>query len=97
MTTQHTPGPWIAEPADMFGDHNIVLRDSDDCRAVAAVVSNMRPEAEVAGNARLIAASPDLLALAYQYLSDLRYPPIGDSVQRRLERAAQVIAKATAK
>lgn len=55
-----TPGPWLAEPADMFGDHNIVLLDSsEDCRAVAAVVSNMRDPGEVAANARLIAAAPD--------------------------------------
>jgi len=58
-----TPGPWEAQPADMFGDHNIVLsRMADDRRAVAAVVSNMRPEPEVAANARLIAAAPTLAA-----------------------------------
>lgn len=53
-----TPGPWVAEPADMFGDHNIVLADqSEDRRAVAAVVSNMRDPAEVAANASVIAAA----------------------------------------
>lgn len=49
----------------MFGDHNIVLSDEvHDSRAIAAVVSNMRPEGEVAANARLIAASPELLLVA---------------------------------
>jgi len=58
-----TPGPWRAEPADMFGDHNIVLaKGDDDSRAIAAVVSNMRDPQEVAANARLIAAAPDMLA-----------------------------------
>lgn len=59
----HTPGPWLAEPADMFGDHNIVLANNlYDARAVAAVVSNLRAEPEVAANAHLIAAAPELLA-----------------------------------
>jgi hypothetical protein len=58
----HTPGPWTAEPADMFGDHNIILADSrEDARAIAAVVSNIRDPDEVAANARLIAAAPELL------------------------------------
>lgn len=43
--------------------------------------------------ARLIAAAPDLLELAYQYQSDLRHPPTADSVERRLERIAAVLAK----
>lgn len=61
MGQEHTPGPWAAEPADMFGDHNIVRGDSDEALAVAAVVSNMRPADQVEANARLIAAAPDLL------------------------------------
>lgn len=62
MSAGHTPGPWCAEPADMFGDHNIVLGDNaDDARAIAAVVSNLRAPSEVEANARLIAAAPDLL------------------------------------
>ena len=62
MKDETTAGPWVAEPADMFGDHNIVLDDrSEDCRAIAAVVSNMRDPVEVAANAHLIAAAPDLL------------------------------------
>lgn len=34
-----------------------------------------------------------LLELAYQYQSDLRHPPTADSVTRRLERIAAVLAK----
>lgn len=61
-TPPHTAGPWAASPADMFGDHNIILADqTEDCRAIAAVVSNMRDHAEVSANARLIAAAPELL------------------------------------
>lgn len=43
----------------------------------------------------LITAAPDLLALAHQYVSDLKYPMDEDSRQRRIERAEAVIAKAT--
>jgi len=43
--------------------------------------------------ADLMAASKDLLELAYQYQSDLRHPPTADSVERRLERIAAVLAK----
>ena len=66
----HTQGPWLAEPADMFGDHNIVLADSaGDSRAVAAVVSNMRDPLEVAANALLAASAPTMLK-AFQILRD---------------------------
>lgn len=99
MSAQHTPGPWEAcEPGD-YGDFDgesrvVCSADPDDMRRIAVVHwSKHHPETDA--NARLIAASPELLDLAYQYLSDLRYPPTGDSLQRRLERAAQVIAKAT--
>jgi len=57
----HTAGPWVAEPADMFGDHNIIRGDGLELLAIAAVVSNMRPSKEVHANARLVAAAPTLL------------------------------------
>jgi hypothetical protein len=52
-------GPWTMEGPDMFGDFNIL--PPNDCGAVAAVVSNMRAPEIVEGNARLIAAAPELL------------------------------------
>lgn len=70
-----TPGPWAADKADMFGDHNVVRGNSDDLSAIAAVVSNMRPANEVFANARLIAASPTLLEAliqAAEEIEDLR-------------------------
>jgi hypothetical protein len=59
---RHMDGPWTMEGPDMFGDFNIL--PPNDCGAVAAVVSNMRPPEVVLGNARLIAAAPDLLRVA---------------------------------
>ena len=35
----------------------------------------------------------DLLALALQYRDDLKYPPSGDSLERRVERINDVLAK----
>lgn len=43
--------------------------------------------------ADLMTSSKDLLELAYQYQSDLRHPLTADSVERRLERIAAVLAK----
>lgn len=96
MEHKFTPGPWEADTADMFGDHNIVLADNtDDARAIAAVVSNLRPEGEVAANARLIATAPELLIALCQYRDDLRYPPAPDSIERRLAMIEKLITRAT--
>lgn len=89
-----TPGPWVAEDADVFGDHNIILRDGEDRRAVAAVVSNMRDPSEVAANARLIAAAPALLS-QLQYAVKLlgAFPALSGTAQVQSMRSA--IAQAT--
>ena len=42
---------------------------------------------------RLHAINEDLLALAYQYANDMRYPPTEDSRQRRLAAVEAVLAK----
>lgn len=53
-----TPGPYRCEGPDPFGDWNIL--HPSDALAVAAVVSNMREPEEVAANARLFSAAPEL-------------------------------------
>lgn len=76
MTNQHTPGPWesvqndpvmvrpgIEAPALNF---SVVLFGADDDDGG---VRGRTPEEEQA-NARLIAAAPDLLALAKQYAKE---------------------------
>lgn len=67
-----TPGPWRSEGPDEFGDHNIIPPDAR--LAVAAVVSNLRPAEEVAANACLVAAAPELceaLKAALSHLHDI--------------------------
>jgi hypothetical protein len=58
-----TAGPWSAEGPDQFGDYNIHCQH--ERAVVAAVVNNLRRAAEVAANARLIAASPTM----YDYIA----------------------------
>lgn len=38
----------------------------------------------------------EVLATLYQYVDDLRYPPVGDSIERRIKAAEAVIAKVSA-
>jgi hypothetical protein len=47
------------------------------------------------GDARMLAAAPELLSLAIQYRDDLRFPPEPGSVERRLKAIADVLAKVT--
>ena len=53
-----TKGPWHVEGPDAFGDWNI--HHPADRLAIGAVVSNLRPPAEVAANAYIFGASHDL-------------------------------------
>ncbi len=74
--TSHTPGPWKAKGRDgryLSADDWDVRNETSGCmhwvpvkagrKAVALIVAKGMPEdSDVAGNARLIAAAPDLLA-----------------------------------
>ncbi len=59
MKSQHTPGVWIAEKADDYGDHNIGPFDG---LPVGVAVSNLRSKQEVEANAQLFAAAPETAA-----------------------------------
>jgi hypothetical protein len=97
MIEQHTPGPWLLN--DKAG-YESVLADNGfmvaDCMVFGFTSRNARTEEINRANARLISAAPDLLMLAYQYVADLKYPPTGDSIARRIAAAKVVIAKAGA-
>lgn len=97
MSAGHTPGPW---PMAYTGDGKRIvigegLVEGPNGYEVAEVYSDDCPPEIAEANARLIAAAPEMLEALYQYVSDLRYPPTGDSIQRRIKRAEAVIAKAT--
>jgi len=90
MSAQHTPGPWFIN-GPFIGPR--LSPDSGILLKVARVAGD-EGDGECIANARLIAAAPELLELACQYLSDLHHPPQGDSLKRRIERAEKIIAKA---
>ena len=96
MSAQHTRGPWPIKPTG-DGKRIIVgegLVEGPNGYEVAEVYSDDCDRDEAMANARLIAAAPDLLELARQYLNDMRHPPAPDSRERRVSLIEKVIAKA---
>lgn len=91
-TVKHTPGPWHVDPKapeeSFFEDVSILRHDG---LAVAVAVHNgdvLPPEPEA--NARLIAAAPDLLAVAQKVVNNW-----GDLHHKDLMQLRAAIAKAT--
>lgn len=70
MSAQHTPGPWRLDSDEgccgVLGPDGFMVAD---CTIFSLLPDAPSPERWDA-NARLIAAAPDLLALAYQYASE---------------------------
>lgn len=93
-----TPGPWsdVATARSPSGhwheikSGDVVIAEVFDDNTNDGTYPDPQTQA---ANARLIAIAPELLGLAWQYESDLRHPPSGDSLQRRLERIRAVLAK----
>jgi len=91
----HTKGPWDTRDDDKRITVGCGLVEGPNGYDVAEVYNDDCDRDEAWANARLIAAAPDLLALAYQYRDDLRHPPSADSITRRLAAIDAAIAKAT--
>lgn len=91
MSAAHTPGPWefVQAGSGDFPTWNVRIGDRGFIRLPGTADMDVMD-----ADARLIAAAPELLALAYQYANDMRYPPTTDSRERRLAAAQAVIAKA---
>ncbi len=106
--TGHTPGPW---DVSAFRFIHAPGQASNICAMSrpkgGEYVGYYPPQglresdaelAEISANARLIAAAPELLTLAVQYLSDMRHPVTDSgSRQRRIEAIEAVLTKATNK
>ncbi|RVG88709.1 hypothetical protein [Sinorhizobium meliloti] len=100
----HTPGPWTTR--QQFANRWLIEKDQGSNDAgekliplcLAAVHTTILEvgcgERDTEANARLIAAAPDLLQLAFQYRDDLRHPPSPDSRERRLAAIEAVLSKA---
>lgn len=68
-----TRGPWKADGPDPFGDYNVIFSDNEnDCRAILAVVSNLRCPGMVAANARRAARLPELEAALIEAVGVLK-------------------------
>lgn len=110
MEVKHTPGPWKANGAEVWGTHAIRFSLTTGGTPMIATVCK-HEDAERAfpydANARLIAAAPDLLESAIQILHN--FPTDCDLIEAgwgplEIEQAMQahdnaraVIAKATGK
>lgn len=102
MTDKHTPGPWLIDTNTIYA-----LDETDRVNRFSAQVQGgyssapvygdrirTTPE-ELAANARLIAAAPDLLAALQAVMHVLEHTQVTPSGVERYERAKAAIAKAT--
>ncbi len=64
------------------------LDEGDDSQSLSIAVANAEFIVRAAN------AHEAMKAALVQYISDLRYPPTGDSVQRRIEQAERALALA---
>jgi hypothetical protein len=95
-TAQHTPGPWVITEGDALT--NFIYDDlgEDGCLEPIASVSHGDP-VELDANTLLIAAAPELLALAYKVAGlNPVAGEIGAGMLAQLVEAASIaIGKAT--
>ena len=101
MEAKHTPGPWYPLP----GRHNISIRyktgDKDlpmiNVASVRGQYSDGCPYGTSEGNARLILASPELLAIAMEARALLERGPDTTEAEREdvWRGLSEVISKAT--
>lgn len=102
---KHTPAPWSVIPAREYeGDDDSLTGSYASPASIEGADGNPVCEFgtlegsgclyENEADYHLIAAAPEMLEALYQYVSDLRFPPVGDSIERRIARAEAVIAKA---
>lgn len=98
--TQHTPGPWHAQPEKLHGGkHHVVGRTPMVVREGQVIARMERslnakdePCAEAEANARLIAAAPDLLAALQNIANTLGRATLDDCERHAF--AAHLIARA---
>ena len=103
----NTKGPWLLTPRKWFdADGNIVqdgqydisvnsadIKDDDYYRT--ATVNNFADSPENLANARLIAAAPDLLSFAQEFLQDYQSEDGMYPMKHYAKKAFDAIAKVT--
>lgn len=90
MELQYTPGPWTYDPNDR---HDLIVKKGSN---IVCEVKDNRAFTlqQCQGNAKLIAAAPDLLNAAYSALNALKLHTNGTAVRAFLE-LNEAITKAT--
>ena len=86
MKTKHTPGPWVADGSEITNETWV-------CGADGKRICTMTPSFADWSNARLIAAAPELLEFAKEFLRVWADAGVTDSPLEAQSRAA--ISKAT--
>jgi len=92
MSAQHTPGPWFAAWGESSSPDRILLQSESGIDVAEAFYTNDQKGCHT-GNARLIAAAPDLLA-ALTELADVFAHDCENSVAR-FDRLAAMFRKDT--
>lgn len=91
---KHTPGPWIAAPAQWNHGETVIVQSELTAEVIAHIEGQAFPCADA--NAHLIAAAPDLLAALQLAIADLQL--ISDesagSHGRTIDKGLAAIAKA---
>jgi hypothetical protein len=86
-THTHTPGPWRIDSKTRFGDYTIAAGESvKTCEFIAKTQSE--------ANARLIAASPELLEIVKAYRNLLRTMASTEGELATFAHIESVLAKA---
>ena len=92
MSAQHTPGPWHIY---RYGKHPRAVWGATNALPVAIIHSDGTSSVANDANARLIAAAPELLQAAKDFVEWFECNRIGDKPIAELSHARDAIAKAT--
>lgn len=104
MNKIHTEGPWFVIMDKSKGNneclcHNIVLKENAPHTSIADVWSSnnhvIKDALQGRANATLIAASPEMLEILSELISDLEEINLPTSINDTINRAKSLIAKAT--
>lgn len=93
--SQHTPGPWEVDRVKHQGEPELVIL-SVVSKAGANIANLWSFDPSDYANARLVAASPDLLAACNAFLAvmDGEDEPSNEDVERALIATREAVAKA---
>ena len=85
--SKFTKGKWIIDR-----DGSAIFSDSEDC--YVAELSPANSDEQVAANARLITAAPEMYELLYEALQELKgYDPIGNGISTIYPYIEELLAR----